>query len=178
MVAKTFLALSLLPSAFAHFKLNWPAARGSEEGTADQFPCGGYNNVQQQRTDWPISGGPLQLNMGHPQTNLAVYMAVGSTPGSGFSVKLRPQFVIEVLGDFCIGQLNVPTGLNVSDGTPASIQVVSNAHASGGLYQVSIVILKWRHELIEFSVPTSPSAVPPCRSQITIATARTTPVLA
>jgi nascent polypeptide-associated complex subunit beta len=139
MLSKTILALSFLPFSLAHFKLNWPTSRGSEEGTAEQFPCGGYSNVQQQRTDWPINGGPLQLNMGHPQTNLAVYMAVGSTPGSGFSIKLRPQFVVEALGDFCIGQLNVPSGMNVSDGTPASIQVVSNAHSNGGLYQVSLI---------------------------------------
>lgn len=137
MLSNTVLALALIPGSLAHFTLDWPTSRGRSEDTAEQFPCGGYSNVQQQRTDWPISGGPLQLNMGHPQTNVAVYMAVGDNPGSGFSVKLRPQFVVEVLGNFCVGQLNVPSGLNVSDGTPASIQVVSNAHSGGGLYQVS-----------------------------------------
>jgi nascent polypeptide-associated complex subunit beta len=136
MLSNTILALSLLPVSFAHFTLDWPKARGSGEDTAGNFPCGGYNDVQQQRTDFPIGGGPLQLNMGHEQTNLAVYMAVGNNPGSGFSVVMRPQFQVTGLGDFCIGQIGVPSGVNVTDGTPASIQVVSNAHASGGLYQV------------------------------------------
>jgi hypothetical protein len=136
MLSNTILALSLLPVSFAHFTLDWPKARGSGEDTAGNFPCGGYNDVQQQRTDFPIGGGPLQLNLGHEQTNLAVYMAVGNNPGSGFSVVMRPQFQVTGLGDFCIGQIGVPSGVNVTDGTPASIQVVSNAHASGGLYQV------------------------------------------
>lgn len=137
MLTNTVLALSLLPVSFAHFTLNWPKSRGSAEDTAGNFPCGGYSDVQQQRTDFPISGGPLQLNMGHEQTNVAVYMAVGDNPGSGFSIVMRPQFMVTGLGDFCIGQISVPSGVNVSDGTKASIQVVSNAHASGGLYQVS-----------------------------------------
>lgn len=84
-----------------------------------------------------MSGGPIQLNMGHEQTHLAVYMAVGSSPGTGFSIVMRPQFVVTGLGDFCMGQISVPAGVNVSDGTQASIQIVSNADGSGGgLYQV------------------------------------------
>jgi nascent polypeptide-associated complex subunit beta len=144
MLSNTILALSLLPVSFAHFTLNWPASRGSAEDTAGNFPCGGYNDVQQQRTDFPMSGAPIQLNMGHEQTNVAVYMAVGSNPGSGFSVVVRPQFVVTGLGDFCMGQISVPSGVNVSDGTPASIQVVSNAHTSGGLYQARFNSLQIR----------------------------------
>jgi hypothetical protein len=138
MLSNTILALSLLPVSFAHFTLDWPKSRGANEDTAGNFPCGGYNDVQQQRTDFPMSGGPIQLNMGHEQTNVAVYMAVGSNPGDGFSVVMRPQFVVTGLGDFCMGQISVPAGVNVSDGTLASIQVVSNAHTAGGLYQVRV----------------------------------------
>ncbi|KAH8717123.1 hypothetical protein GQ44DRAFT_751893 [Phaeosphaeriaceae sp. PMI808] len=142
MLSGSILALSLLPVSLAHFTLNYPKARGSSESTAENFPCGGYSDVQQQRTDFAISGGPIQLNMGHEQTNVAVYMAVGNNPGSGFSIVLRPQFVISGLGDFCVGKVAVPAGVNVSDGTPASIQVVSNAHSGGGLYQCTDVTLR------------------------------------
>ncbi|KAH7398873.1 hypothetical protein DE146DRAFT_677984 [Phaeosphaeria sp. MPI-PUGE-AT-0046c] len=142
MLTNTVLALSLLPVSLAHFTLDWPKARGAAEDTAGNFPCGGYTDVQQQRTDFPINGGPLQLNMGHEQTNVAVYMAVGDNPGSGFSVVMRPQFMVTGLGDFCVGQISVPSGVNVSDGTKASIQVVTNAHASGGLYQCTDVTLR------------------------------------
>ena len=64
-------------------------------------------------------------------------MAVGENPGDGFSVVLRPQLQVTGLGDFCIGDIQIPSNLNISDGTPASIQVVTNAHGEGGLYQVS-----------------------------------------
>jgi nascent polypeptide-associated complex subunit beta len=136
MLSNTIFALALIPVTFAHFTLDYPKARSNNEDTAGDFPCGGSNDVQQQRTDFPISGGPLQLNLGHEQTNLAVYMAVGSNPGSGFSIVMRPQFQVTGLGDFCVGEIGVPKGVNVTDGTPASIQVVSNAHSAGGLYQV------------------------------------------
>jgi len=135
MLSNTIIALSLLPVSLAHFTLNWPKARGASETTAENFPCGGFSDVG-QRTDFPISGGPLQLTMGHDLTNVAVYMAVGSNPGSSFNTVLRPQFVVTGLGDFCVGQISVPSNLNVSDGTQATIQVVSNAHGGGGLYQV------------------------------------------
>jgi nascent polypeptide-associated complex subunit beta len=136
MLSTTLLSLSLLPISLAHFTLDWPSSRGKDENTAENFPCGGYDTEQSQRTDFPVSGGPLQLNMGHDQTNVAVYMAIGANPGSGFSVVMRPQFQVQGLGNFCIGQISVPSGVNVSDGTQASIQVVSNAHSGGGLYQV------------------------------------------
>jgi nascent polypeptide-associated complex subunit beta len=136
MLSNTIFALSLIPVSLAHFTLDWPKARGFDDDKEPNFPCGGFDTVQQQRNDFPINGGPLQLNMGHEQTNVAVYMAVGNNPGSGFSVVMRPQFVVTGLGNFCIGQVSVPAGMNVTDGTPASIQVVTNAHGSGGLYQV------------------------------------------
>src|SRR5690349_21069556 len=136
MLPQALLALSMLPCTLAHFQLTWPPKRGFNDDSATQFPCGGFNDVQQQRTDWPINGGPLQLNMEHPQTNVAVYLAIGNNPGSAFNTKLRNQFTVEVLGNFCVGQLNVPSGLNVTDGTPATIQVVTNGDGGGGLYQV------------------------------------------
>jgi nascent polypeptide-associated complex subunit beta len=69
-------------------------------------------------------------------------MAVGDKPGDGFSVVLRPQLQVTGLGEFCIGGIQIPSNLNISDGTPASIQVVTNAHGAGGLYQVSNVLLE------------------------------------
>ncbi|KAF1852097.1 uncharacterized protein K460DRAFT_325687 [Cucurbitaria berberidis CBS 394.84] len=141
MLSNTFVALSLLPLTLAHFQLTFPKARGFSDDVESNFPCGGFNDVQKQRTDFPISGGPIQLNMGHPQTNIAVYVAIGDNPGSGFSVVARQQLTVDGLGNFCIGSISLPTSLNVSDGTLASIQVVSNNHESGGLYQCADVKL-------------------------------------
>jgi nascent polypeptide-associated complex subunit beta len=138
MLSTAILALSLLPVSLAHFQLTYPVSRGFDDNTAGNFPCGGFNNVQGQRTDYLMSGSPLQLKMGHDQTHVAVYMAVGSDPGSAFNTVLRQQFVVTGLGDFCMGEISIPSGMNISEGTNATIQVVSNADGSGGgLYQVS-----------------------------------------
>jgi len=141
MLSNSLLALSFLPLTFAHFQLKYPTARGFDDDKEGNFPCGGFDDVQTQRTNFSISGGPIQLEMGHPQTNLAVYMAIGDNPGTGFSIVAKPQLTVDGLGNFCMGSIAVPSGLNVADGTKASIQVVTNSDESaGGLYQVSHVI--------------------------------------
>ncbi|KAB2103817.1 hypothetical protein AG0111_0g8111 [Alternaria gaisen] len=141
MLFNSILTLAFLPLSLAHFQLKFPAARGFTDDTEGNFPCGGFNDVQQQRTDFPIGGGPIQLHMEHPQTNVAVYMAIGDNPGDGFSIVAQQQLQVSGLGDFCLGSVAVPAGLNVSDGTKASIQVVTNNHEAGGLYQCADVTL-------------------------------------
>jgi hypothetical protein len=137
MLSNAILALSLLPVTLAHFQLTYPVSRGFDDNTAGNFPCGGFDNVQSVRTDYLMNGSPLQLRMGHDQTHVAVYMAIGNNPGSAFNTVLRQQFVVTGLGDFCMGEISIPSGMNISDGTNATIQVVSNADGSGGgLYQV------------------------------------------
>lgn len=137
MLSKSILALALAPVALAHFNLEYPTSRGFDEDKEPTFPCGGFDTVQSQRTDFPISGGPIQLKLGHQQTNIAVYIAVGDNPGSGFSTVLYPQFQVSGYGEFCLGDVSMPSSLNVTEGTKASIQVITNAHGEGGLYQVS-----------------------------------------
>ena len=141
MLSNSILTLAFLPLSLAHFQLKFPAARGFTDDTEGNFPCGGFNDVQQQPTDFPIGGGPIQLHMEHPQTNVAVYMAIGDNPGDGFSIVAQQQLQVSGLGDFCLGSVAVPAGLNVSDGTKASIQVVTNNHEAGGLYQVSLLLM-------------------------------------
>ncbi|KAF2749078.1 hypothetical protein M011DRAFT_324733 [Sporormia fimetaria CBS 119925] len=139
---QTLLPLFLLPlTAHAHFKLAYPTARGWDTKTATSFPCGGFDSVKEPRTPWPINGGPVQLRMDHTQTRVQVLMALGEDPGSNFNIVVRPTFAQEGLGDFCVGALSVPEGVNVTDGTLATIQVVANGHADGGLYQCADVIL-------------------------------------
>ena len=131
--------LSVLPLATAHFTLTWPPARGFKANDAPKFPCGGFNTVSSKRTNWPINGGPIQLNMEHAQTSVEVLLALGSDPGDNFNVVLKQTFSIEGLGDFCVGSAQVPSDLNISDGTLATIQVLTEGDGdpAGGLYQVS-----------------------------------------
>ncbi|KAL6710645.1 hypothetical protein ACN47E_007702 [Coniothyrium glycines] len=141
MLSTSLLSLSLLPLAFAHFNLDYPASRGFDDDKEGDFPCGGFNDVSSNRVDFPISGGPVQVRFGHPSTNVAVYMAIGDNPGSSFNIVAQQQIQVQGLGQFCFGNVAVPAGLNVTDGTKATIQVVTNNHESGGLYQCADVTL-------------------------------------
>jgi hypothetical protein len=140
MLVSALSLFALLPLTTAHFQLTWPESRGFDDSSATKFPCGGFDSVSSNRTDFPMSGGPIQLNLEHSQTRFAVYLAIGEDPGSNFSIVLRPQSEREGLGSYCLGQVSVPSNLNISAGTKATIQVVSNGDPNGGLYQVSLYL--------------------------------------
>ncbi|KAK5018632.1 hypothetical protein BJ546DRAFT_1059195 [Cryomyces antarcticus] len=137
MFTKLALPLSLfalLPLASAHFNLVYPAARGFNEDTIGTFPCGGQNTVSSNRTQWPLTGAPIQLNMGHTQSMVQVLLALGNDPGTNFNIVLVPTFQEQGPQNFCMGDVVLPSGLNVTAGMNATIQVVTNGDPSGGLY--------------------------------------------
>ncbi|THY56708.1 hypothetical protein D6C98_03699 [Aureobasidium pullulans] len=127
---------ALLPLVSAHFELIYPAARGFDEDNLGQFPCGGQNTVTTNRTEFPITGAPIQLLMGHTSAKVQVLLALGNDPGSNFNITLLPTFQEKGPQNFCIGAgaLQFPTGLNITEGMNATIQVVTNGDPSGGLY--------------------------------------------
>ncbi|RFU26750.1 hypothetical protein B7463_g9594, partial [Scytalidium lignicola] len=134
---QNYLALlSLLaPFTAAHFKLDYPAARGFDEEVLGNFPCGGQNTVSSNRTVWPLTGGSIALTMGHIQTNIEVFIGIGNNVGSAFNTIVRPTFGEQGLGSFCMTEFDVTgLGLNITDGTNATIQVVTNGDPNGGLY--------------------------------------------
>ena len=69
-------------------------------------------------------------------TNVEVLIAFGANPGDNYNTVLRPTLTQQGLGNFCLGMVSIPSNLNISDGSPATIQVVSNGDPDGGLYQV------------------------------------------
>ncbi|KAI9657466.1 MAG: hypothetical protein M1821_003148 [Bathelium mastoideum] len=136
------ILLTLLPLASAHFNLNYPPARGFNEDTLSTFPCGGQNTVSSKRTTWPV-GGPIQLDMGHTSTNVQVLIAMGNDPGDAFNTILVPTFHENGPQNFCLGSVNLPSGMNVTEGMNATIQVVTNGDegVSGGLYNCADITL-------------------------------------
>lgn len=142
MLYQSAALVALLPFASAHFQLTWPANRGFVARDAPKFPCGGFDTVKTPRTDFPINNSPIQLTMEHPQTNVAVYIGIGENVNGAYNTVIRRQFTVEVLGSFCVGGISLPSSLNVSDGTPATIQVVTNGDPEGGLYQCADVTLR------------------------------------
>ena len=140
------LLFALLPGlTAAHFQLLSPPARGYDEDTLTQYPCGGQNSVSNNRTKFPISDAAIQLNMEHDRAAVQVVLALGETPGDGdFNITVRPIFLEEGIGKFCMGDVSValPSGTNVGDqGLPATLQVITNGDPSGGLYNCADITL-------------------------------------
>ena len=131
--ALTALA-TLTTLASAHFNLKYPAVRGFDEDKLGTFPCGSFDTPSTNRTLWPLTGGEISLTMGHISSNVEVLIGFGNDVGSAFNTVLRQTFQEQGLGSFCMTGFSMPEGLNVTDGTNATIQVQTNGDPSGGLY--------------------------------------------
>lgn len=134
----TLSALAVVPLASGHFLLTWPDSRGFDDSKATGGPCGGFDTASNKRTEFPLSGGPIQLDMHHTQTVVAAYLAIGNNPtADDFTITIVPTLSEEGPKNFCLGSANIPSDLNITAGTNATIQVVTNGDPSGGLYQVN-----------------------------------------
>ncbi|KAL8794798.1 MAG: hypothetical protein Q9195_002626 [Heterodermia aff. obscurata] len=128
------LFFSLLPlTTLAHFTLDSPPSRSSDEDTMAQFPCGGQKTPSTNRTLWPLTGGPIQLNMEHDEAAVQVLLGMGNDPGVNFNITLLPTIQEQGIGQFCLGDVLVPEGV-ATEGMNATIQVVTNGDPNGGLY--------------------------------------------
>jgi hypothetical protein len=140
MIART-LVLSLLPlSALAHFKIVYPVGRGFDEDKIVNFPCGGFDTPDANRTSIPLTGTfPIQLSMEHTSVKGVVFLALGNDPTTAYSIQLKQTFQETGPDNFCIGGVTIPSDLNITAGTNATIQVITNGDPNGGLYQVNSV---------------------------------------
>lgn len=136
------LAVSFLTSlSSAHFTLDSPPARGFDDDALGTFPCGGQNSVANKRTPFPLSGGSIQLTMGHDRSAVQVLIALGNEATGAFNTVLVPTTQEEGIGQFCLSDVQIPESLGVQDGDNATIQVVTNGDPTGGLYNVSNPVL-------------------------------------
>jgi len=141
MHSTTLLALLLTPFVSAHFNLVYPAARGFDEDLLVNYPCGGQNTVSSNRTQWPNTGAPIQLNMGHTSARVQVLIAYGNNPtGDDFHTVLIPTVQETGPRNFCLGDVMVPMNTMSQAGMNATIMVVTNGDPSGGLYNVRSVL--------------------------------------
>jgi len=120
--------------ASAHFKLDYPPARGFNEDNLVNFPCGGFDTPSTTRTPWPLKNGSIALDMGHINANIEVLLGLGDNPGVAYNTVIKQTFQETGLGNFCLTGLTIPDGVNVTAGMNATIQVVTNGDPDGGLY--------------------------------------------
>ncbi|KAK7894934.1 hypothetical protein LTR67_005673 [Exophiala xenobiotica] len=133
MLSRSLLLLSLPLLTLAHFELVFPSSRGTDDENQASFPCGGYSQTQ-NRTLVPLTSIPVALNLGHTEGLIQITLAIGNEVGSSFNYELLPTIREMGPGDFCLPSLAVPSDLNITDGTNATIQVITNSHDGSGLY--------------------------------------------
>jgi len=119
--------------ASAHFPVIYPYWRGDSFKTQYMRPCGGVN-VTTNRTQWPLDGGSVVFKPGHPWAITYVNLALGSSDTITFNVSLVEGFNQTGNGTYCFPKIALPTGLNVSAGTNASIQVIQITELGSALF--------------------------------------------
>ncbi|KAL8773492.1 MAG: hypothetical protein Q9209_001596 [Squamulea sp. 1 TL-2023] len=141
MMKLILFTLSLLASLVsAHFALDFPRPREADEEQQGTFPCGG-GAVSNERTAWPLAGGSIQMTLGHSHSAVQALLAVGNDPGSNFNVVLVPTIQEQGIGKFCLSDVRIPENLGLRDGDNATIQVVTDSEATGGLYHCADITL-------------------------------------
>ncbi|KAG5648154.1 hypothetical protein DXG03_006108 [Asterophora parasitica] len=143
-----FTALALVGSANAHFRLLFPEPRG--QFVADNEPqyCGGYTQVTQNRTTFPLSGGFFTIKSGHPDFTAGVIISTLQNPISfdNFTVNGKQQIASAYAknanaGTFCLPLDLAASGVaGVKDGANVTIQIVY-AGGDGNLYQCADLTL-------------------------------------
>lgn len=148
----TVLAIGALFSVVSgHFTLDYPQTRGFDEDIEDDNFCGGFHNVSAKRAPWYYKNGPVQIDSHHDAATVNIYISFDVPTSSESFLRtssgvklptLRNDLALTGQGEFCFhanaGNINV-AGVNVRDGTNATIMVefINNVH--GHLYQCSDV---------------------------------------
>ncbi|KAG9236702.1 hypothetical protein BJ875DRAFT_482010 [Amylocarpus encephaloides] len=130
--------MGLIASAAAHFGIESPEMRGdSFEKPASQWisPCAGVNQTAStNRTAWPLTGGAVSLDLHHPWGYVFVNLGIG-TDYPSFNISLTPSLLnVTGNGTFCLPAVTLPGGVAISEGTNASIQVVTSGASGSALY--------------------------------------------
>ncbi|KAK6335636.1 hypothetical protein TWF696_002403 [Orbilia brochopaga] len=147
MFVKAFLTVAALTHAVqAHFGIDYPPWRNdSFEDPYNQriAPCAGINATgMYNRTEWPLDGGSLVLDLHHPWTYVFVNLGLG-TEVTTFNYTLTPNFLnVTGNGTFCLPKIQLPETLMPTDGQNASIQVVTSGASGAALYNCADIVFR------------------------------------
>ncbi|KAA8635443.1 hypothetical protein SMACR_00537 [Sordaria macrospora] len=151
MVSATLLfAAAVAPLASAHFGLEYPAWRAdtlqSDTNYSQwQYPCAGVpaaTSTSGNRTDWPLKGGSIKLDLHHPWEYVFVNLGLGGNVTNFNYTLTGPTFWnVTGAGTLCV-DLPLPEGLNPSDGQEGSIQVVTVGESGSALYNCADITFR------------------------------------
>ncbi|KAI1798740.1 hypothetical protein F4811DRAFT_547396 [Daldinia bambusicola] len=145
LIASITFILALVHKASAHFKIDYPQWRADSLNEALNYsqwiyPCGSVPDGVGNRTEWPITDGAVQLTLHHPWTYLFINIGLG-TSVTNFNMSFTPNLMnVTGKGNFCLPSLSVP--MEVSDGTNATIQVVTSGDSGSALYNCADIVFR------------------------------------
>ncbi|KAL0475603.1 hypothetical protein QR685DRAFT_513188 [Neurospora intermedia] len=148
--ATLLLTAAIAPLASAHFNLEYPVWRANtlESGTNYSqwnYPCAGVppaTSTSGNRTDWPLKGGSVKLDLHHPWEYLFVNLGLGANVTNFNYTLTGPTFWnVTGAGTLCV-DLPLPEGLTMSDGQEGSIQVVTVSASGSALYNCADITFR------------------------------------
>jgi hypothetical protein len=121
-------------------------------------PGGGVNQSlsDNNRTLWPLDGGAIALTPTHHWAQTYINLGLGRNV-TRFNITLMAPFNQTSNGTFCLPDVKLPEGLNLTEGDMASIQVVQLSATGGALYNVSFSCPEGMGPADEVSAPISSS---------------------
>jgi len=143
--------LFLATAVSAHFRLTTPQWRGDSLALATNnasisqwnYPCAGIGQENANRTDFPINGGQVSWNSSHEYAITFVNIGLGSTVNT-FNISLLKNYNGTGAGVQCFPTLgrDVLTKLNISDGTQASLQVITISGSGASLFNCADITFR------------------------------------
>lgn len=86
------------------------------------------------RTEWPLDGGSIKLDLHHKWTYIFINLGLGSDVSNFNYTLTNPFWNSTGNGTLCVKKLALPTNLPISDGSDASLQVVTIGENGNALY--------------------------------------------
>ncbi|OIW23826.1 hypothetical protein CONLIGDRAFT_111078 [Coniochaeta ligniaria NRRL 30616] len=158
MALSTLALIVTAQLASAHFAIEYPEWR-ADSLTNDSYSQYTWPSSSGNRTDWPLTGGSLKLDLHHPWTYVFVNLGIGENV-TNFNYTLTQNFWNETgNGTLCVPTLPLPANLAVTDGTQASIQVVTLGDKGNALYNCADITFRATAAALNSSECTTDSGV-------------------
>ncbi|TGO24141.1 hypothetical protein BPAE_0111g00230 [Botrytis paeoniae] len=130
--------LSFLSSIVsAHFSIEYPPPRGDSflpPASQWEYPCANINTTE-NRTLYPTSSFPINLNLHHEWTYVFINLGLGINGSSNLNISLTPSPLNTTgSGYLCLSDFDLPSGVTLEDGMNATIQVVTVGESGSALY--------------------------------------------
>ncbi|TGJ82040.1 hypothetical protein E0Z10_g6712 [Xylaria hypoxylon] len=137
--------LAVVGLVSAHYAVEYPTWRAdslAENTTYSEwnYPCAGVPYGVGNKTEWPIKGASVALDLHHPWAYVYINLGLGEN-ATNFNISLTPQLLnVTGTGNFCLTDLPVPD--TIADGQAATIQFVTGGQSGSALYNCADIVFR------------------------------------